>query len=358
MGRAARLFCWLSGIAIAALAFRYGLPLLAPFLLAWLLSFPIRRGAQFLERRLSLPRRVGACAVLLAVIVPLGGLIILLAEHLVLEAQQLLTVLGGGETIISALEKALDFFTRITAHLPSPSPLTQASDTLREQIDTAVAGVVQDTLNRVSAGISSALTGVARRFPSTLIFVTTFLIALFYCCTDDGCIASFLQDCIPRSFRPRLQQLGDRLREVGVRYVRAYFLLFVLTFVQLLAGFSLLGLSYVLVPALLISLLDILPVLGVGTILIPWGVISLLGGNGHLGTGLLILAAVMMVIRQWLEPKFLGSSLGLHPLATLIAIWVGLRLGGVGGMILAPAAAVVIKKMLPPASEGRKTIVS
>lgn len=348
VGRAARLFCLGAGILIVALLVRYALPCIVPFLLAWLLSFPIRRGARIMERRLHLSRRIAACLLLLALLLPLGALGVLLIEHTVTEAQQLLTNLGSGEKIISALEHSMQALESMAERIPLLSKLSQSpsSDGLRNQLDSAAADMITQTLSRWSAELPELLSSTVRRFPTTLVFVLTFLLALFYCCTDDGRIGSFVQDAIPPLWRPRWQELQRRTINVVARYLRAYLLLFVLTFMQLLIGLSVLGIRYVFLPALLISLLDILPVLGVGTVLLPWGILSLLGGNTALGTGLLILCAVMMLLRQLLEPRIIGDSIGLHPLATLIAIYAGLRLAGIWGMVAAPMVAVLLKSLL------------
>lgn len=301
-----------------------------------------------MERRLGLSRRVGACLLLLAVLFPLGGLCVLLTEHLIAEAQQMLISLGSGEQIISALEKAMQTVNSITDRIPLLSRLAQqpSLDALRPQLDNAAATMITETLTHWSAKLPEAISGIVRRFPSTLIFVLTFLITLFYCCTDDGRISQFLQDIVPALWRPRWQELQRRVAAVSAKYLRAYLLLFALTLCQLLIGFSILGLEYIFLPALLISLLDVLPVLGVGTFLIPWGILALLGGNTTLGTGLLILCAVMMLLRQLLEPRIIGGSIGLHPLATLLAIYAGLRLAGIWGMIVAPLVAVLIRSVI------------
>ena len=344
-GRAARLCCLFIGLALVALAVKYLLPCLIPFLLAWLLSFPVRRGAALLQEKLQIPRRLGASLLLLLLLLPLGTLAVMLVERLLLEAQQILVSLGSGQKILDALRQALDFFTRITSHIPALRNWLERneSEQLRQQIDATVANMLSEAISRYSAKIPEILGGWLRAFPSTLIFSITFLITLFYCCTDDGRISTFLQDIIPAVWRPHQQRLTRQLGQVGARWLRAYFLLFVLTFVQLFIGFSILRLPYVFLPALLISLFDLLPLLGVGTVLIPWGLLALLGGNTALGSGLLVLCAVVLLVRQLLEPKILGESLGLHPLLTLISVYAGLRLGGVWGMIAAPAVVVLVK---------------
>ncbi|MBQ8718498.1 MAG: sporulation integral membrane protein YtvI [Clostridia bacterium] len=346
-GRAARLICLLIGLFLVALIFRYLLPCLLPFLLAWLLSFPVRRGAAFLEKKLQLSRRVCACLLLLLLFLPLTALCVMLVERLLLEAQEILVSLGSGQRILDAMRQAVDFFSRITSHIPALHRWLASgeSESIRQQIDATVANMLSEAITRYSAKIPEILGGWLRAFPSTLIFLITFLIPLFYCCTDDGRISTFLQDVVPSVWRPHQQRLTQQLSRVGARWLRAYFLLFLLTFLQLFVGFSVLRLPYVFLPALLISLFDLLPLLGVGTVLIPWGLLSLFSGNTALGSGLLVLCGIVLLVRQLLEPKILGESLGLHPLLTLLSVYAGLRLGGVWGMIAAPAVAVVVRSM-------------
>ena len=119
-----------------------------------------------------------------------------------------------------------------------------------------------------------------------------------------------------------------------------------LTFCELFVGFSVLSVEYSFLLALVISTVDILPALGVGTVLIPWSVIELLTRDFKTGFGLLILWAVITVVRQIIEPKIVGGSLGLHPLVTLIGMYVGFRLFGIIGLLASPALAVAAKVIL------------
>ena len=119
-----------------------------------------------------------------------------------------------------------------------------------------------------------------------------------------------------------------------------------LTFAMLLIGFWVLRVEYAFLLAFLIALADLLPVIGVGTILIPWSIVMLLQRQFYLGFGLLILFFAISLVRQVAEPKVLGKSLGLHPLLTLFATYVGFVLFGIVGMILAPIVALFAKRLL------------
>ena len=145
-----------------------------------------------------------------------------------------------------------------------------------------------------------------------------------------------------------MPRIGDAMRDIFRRYIKAYGILLAMTFALLLVGFWTLRVEYAFLLAFLIALADLLPVIGVGTVLIPWGIVMLLQKQFYLGFGLLILYLVISLVRQVAEPKVLGKSLGLHPLLTLFATYVGFTLFGLLGMILAPVAALLAKRLLSP----------
>jgi predicted PurR-regulated permease PerM len=119
-----------------------------------------------------------------------------------------------------------------------------------------------------------------------------------------------------------------------------------LTFSVMLLGFVILGVRYSLLIAVTVAFLDVLPVLGVGTVLVPWSVWSFITGEVRLGVGLVILFVVNEIIRQFAEPKIIGRSFGLHPLVTLILIYVGYSLMGFFGLFLLPLAIIIINAVI------------
>jgi predicted PurR-regulated permease PerM len=100
-----------------------------------------------------------------------------------------------------------------------------------------------------------------------------------------------------------------------------------------------------LLLAALITLVDAFPVLGVGTVLMPWSLLRLIQGDPSTGFGLLALYGVIWLIRSVLEPKLIGKELGLDPLVTLLCIYGGLKLWGIGGMLLSPIAAMAVAQV-------------
>lgn len=346
---AAKLFCF--ALVIGACYFFFGtvVGILLPFVLAFLLAALIRPLAQFLENKLHFPKRLGAILMLLLILAVLSWALVAICGRLVSEVQRLLSWLASDPDALSRrIEAMTDFVTGITSHLPFLAHLKEreALTQLLTKIDAALAQMLSEMLTRLSGRIPEWVGGIVGRLPGMVIFFFTFLLSAFYCCADDGSIVRGILSVVPEGLRERFPQGRARLWRVAGRYLRAYLLLFLLTFVELLVGFAILRLPYVFLPALLIAVVDFLPVLGVGTVLVPWGVIELLRGNIGTGTGLLILYGIMLLLRQLEEPRIIGSSLGLHPLTTLFAVYVGLRLFGILGMLLAPPAALLIKSIL------------
>ena len=119
----------------------------------------------------------------------------------------------------------------------------------------------------------------------------------------------------------------------------------VLTFVALTLGFMVLRIPHAPLLGALIALVDALPMLGTGTVLVPWGILAMLQGDTALGFGLIAMYVFTALTRSVLEPRMLGRQLGLNPLITLAALYVGYQLWGILGMILAPVLTITAMEL-------------
>ena len=118
-----------------------------------------------------------------------------------------------------------------------------------------------------------------------------------------------------------------------------------ITVLTLLVGFFIVGVEYAGLLALLIGALDVLPVIGVGTVLVPWSIVAFITSDISLGVGLAVIFLTNAIVRQLLEPKIVGKSLGIHPVLTLVLIYAGYSFFGVWGMIaLPPIGSVLLNK--------------
>ena len=127
-----------------------------------------------------------------------------------------------------------------------------------------------------------------------------------------------------------------------------------MTAIQAVIGLYLLGFEFPFTIGVLVGLFDLLPILGPGAIFIPWSLWYILIGNFKLGILLLMLYAILVIVRQLIEPKILGASIGLHPLATLISVFAGLRLLGIKGIFIGPILLLIAKLIIQTKSKQRR----
>ena len=329
-------FC--AALLAAWLGLRLVLPLMYPFLLGALLALGAERAADFLERRLRLPRFLAAGLAVGALVAGLGGLLLLLAALAVSQLGGLCEALPSiAATVRSGLELLENRLLSLGAGLPGYRQAITGLFSDGEELITKVGRLV---LGRAGA--------ILTRLPGQTLSLGTALLSGFMICAKLPSIRTRLR---ARRADPRLETLQKalgKLKNTGKLYLCSQLKLMGVTFCLLFAGFSLLRVGYPLLIALLVTLVDALPVLGTGSVLIPWALVCFLEGSAARALGLLGLYATAALTRSVLEPKLVGSHLGLDPLVTLMAMYCGLRLWGLGGMLLLPmlAAAVFASPLL------------
>lgn len=131
--------------------------------------------------------------------------------------------------------------------------------------------------------------------------------------------------------------------------IRAYAIIMFITFCELAIGFTILNVigvmnnKYIYIIALATAIFDILPVAGSGGVLLPWAAVAFVMGDVGQGIGMLVIYAVITVVRQYLEPKIVGDSLGVNPIITLAGLYFGLKIFGFMGMFIVPIGLMILK---------------
>ena len=326
-----------AAVLLAWLGIRLVLPLMYPFLLGAALALGAEKGADFLENSFRLPRPLAAGAAVSALVAGLGLLLLLLAGLAVSQLNSLYAALPAiVGTVRSGLNMLEDRLLMLGDSLPG---YRQAVTELFSDGEELLAKASRLALGTVGA--------VLTRVPGHALGLGTALLSAFMLCAKLPRIRLWLHS---RTQAPRLEafQKGiGKLKAAGKLYLSSQLKLMGVTFCLLFAGFSILRISYPLLIALLVAFVDALPVLGTGSVLVPWALICFLGGSGARALGLLGLYATAALTRSVLEPKLVGSHLGLDPLVTLIAMYCGLRLWGLIGMLLLPMLAATVFSALP-----------
>lgn len=321
----------LSASAIAYIGIKYALPLLLPFLLAAGMAVAVRRPADFISKKCRLPRGLsrGALALILILAV-LGGAIFVLVR-LATEAWELFASLSEDGRLDGVADMLLDPFGKLFGD-------AEFTPELIERLSDAASGLLSEVLSRLASGLTAFVSSV----PRILLFIIVTAISAVYFAVDLEAIGAALLSVLPERAARGVRDFKQRFFGVIVRYARSYLLVMLLTFAIMIFGLTIMRRRYALLLAAVISLLDLLPVIGVGTVLIPWSVWMLMTGETGLAIGLAVLFAVNEIARQIAEPKIFGMNLGIHPLLTLVLMYVGYSLLGLFGLLLLPVVSVVI----------------
>lgn len=333
--------------AAAWLAARLLLPLFGPFLAGTLLALAAEPMTVFLHKRLHMPRSAAAGLSVVTAFGFLGLLLLLLFGFLVRELRELTGVLPQLEQAArSGIGLTQNWLMALTARTPQ---------SIRPLLENNVASFFSDGNTFLSRAVSWLL-GLAGNLlshlpDSALGLFTTVL---------SGCMISaklprirrFLLRRIPKQRLQAMVATAKRIRGALTSWFLAQGKLMGLTFVILLLGFVILRIPYALLWAAGICLVDTLPILGTGTVLLPWSLVLFLREDTARAVGILGIYLTVTLSRSILEPKLLGRHLGLDPLVTLMALYAGFKLWGIGGMLLSPILAATALQLVPEQDEN------
>ena len=218
-------------------------------------------------------------------------------------------------------------------------------------IITTLYDALMNNLSSILAKISSFLIGFAKNIPALLISIFAAVFTAFFLLKDNSSLKAFFLDFFGEKAISRFAGIKNSFLDVAFSYLKAQFIIGSIIFTVLFAGFFYLGINYSLLLAFFTAIIDAVPVLGTGVVLIPMSVFNFIMGNSTLGWGILILYGIALLTRQLCEPKIIGQKLGIHPLLTLFAIYSGLKLFGIVGLIAGPVGALFIKNLISKRKE-------
>ncbi|MBR2371226.1 MAG: sporulation integral membrane protein YtvI [Clostridia bacterium] len=337
------------GGTLAVLYFfgKYALGLFSPFLIGYGIAFMGVRLSEKIRRHFRIKRfgRTFAAVTVSAILAIIGFGAYASIHRLVYEGSRFINELSDEGTIEGFVNGAVEWGNRFIRGLPFSSAIMDGEQ-LSERIGGAISGLLQNAVERLGGKLTSFVGGIISGLPSLILFVTVTLISCYYFCFELDRVNAAIFKSLPRGIKKAVPDLRDRVSGVAMGYIKAYFTLYVITAASLTVGLMVLGVRYAFILAIIIATVDLLPVLGIGVIMIPWGVIALLRHDTFLGVGLLILFVLISITRQVLEPRILGKRLGIHPLITLITMYIGFKLFGIIGMISGPLVATVLSAVL------------
>lgn len=308
-----------------------------PFVIGLVIALAAAPLVRFLEHRVKLMRRftsmaiiVGALALIVLVIWLVLSNLVREGIHFIQDAPELLDSMGN------ELRSTMVKLQQLMKLLPDDvqQSILNGMDNLGNIISQSVSSLYSPTVEMAGS--------VARSIPSILVYTVVTLMSAYFFLADYDKLIDMAKKSMPDMFMKAMTFVRKKSGEIVGSYFLAQFRIMFVIAVVLAIGLTIAGVSYSGLVAVLIAILDFLPIFGTGTILIPWALIKLLNGAYGAAVFLIVLYGLTQLIRQLIQPKLIGDTMGMNPLLTLLFLYVGYRLGGFTGMILAVPIGMIL----------------
>lgn len=312
------------GFFITKVAFAY----LLPFVIGVLIAYAVQRPSRYLSNKFNIKKETSAAVLSVIVFIILSFLIFALCFYFSLQISRLAkNFLEYSGDINAVFESFYNNIDRLLKNIDSGF-----QPTVKKFSADAINGVIE----KVGLYLSNGITGIIKKLPNIVFSCLVTVVATCYISKDFDKIVLFVKGIISDKIYHRLIGIKTIFTECVSKFFIGYLWIFIITFLELSIGLLLIGVKNFFVLAIFISLLDTMPIIGTGTVLLPWAAISFLKNNFGIGVGLVVLYLIIVVVRNFIEPKIIGKQIGINPLFTLVFMFFGLRFAGVAGMIISP----------------------
>ncbi|MDF2538348.1 MAG: hypothetical protein K0S76_1369 [Herbinix sp.] len=300
-----------------------------PFVIGWIVAMIANPLVRFLEKKVKMLRKHSSAIIIVAVIASIVGLAYLLISLLIKEIVQLINDLPTiTNEVGEQLNKVSEQIRQLSLKLPSS--VQGIIDNLTGKVGEIVINFVNGIDPPTMSTAGNFARGIAEIF---LMLIVVILSAYFFTVSRDELVAG-LKKYMPASVTNVWHLIYDNFKTAFGGYFKAQFKIMLVLTVIMFVAFEILGVGYSFLLALGIAFLDLLPVFGTGAILWPWAIIEMVTGNYVRAIGLVVVYLICQILKQILQPKMVGDSIGISPLETLVFMFIGYRFYSVLGMIL------------------------
>ncbi|MBR6452644.1 MAG: sporulation integral membrane protein YtvI [Lachnospiraceae bacterium] len=308
-----------------------------PFVIAGIIAMIANPVVRFLEQKLKIVRKAGSVFVIIIVL----GLVVFVCYAVI---AKLITETIG---FFDNFPKAWSAISSAAASLRNDMVVLfkRMPDGVQVWLDGVGEKATEDVtrwISSLSEPLGSAAGKLATNLPLLIISVIMTILASYLFVAERDYLEKLIKRVVPKRILNRLDLVVSTMKSAVGGYFKAQFKIMIFVYAVLLVGLVILGVEYAFLIALLIAVLDFLPFFGTGAVMWPWALIALLQTDYKMAVGLMIIWGVSQLVRQLIQPKMVGDSIGMEPIPTLIFLYVGFRVGGAVGIILAVPVGMII----------------
>lgn len=308
-----------------------------PFIIGWIISLIAAPVVRFFEEKLKVRRKGASVIVIVAVLAAVILLVYAVGAKLVREGVNFVNELPAlWESVMEEFDQVGENLQGVYDRLPEDvqNTLDDLSDNMGEYFDGIVGSVGTPTFEAVG--------NVAKQLPDIFLGVIMCILSAYFFVADKSYMADAMKKYVPDALLYRYDLIRRSFRNVVGGYFKAQLKIECWVYILLAIGLLALHVRYAFLVALGIAFLDLLPVFGTGTVMIPWAVIEILGKDYKMAVGLLIVWCVGQLVRQMIQPKIVGDSMGMDAIPTLFLLFIGYKAAGVVGMILSVPIGIIV----------------
>ncbi len=311
-----------------------------PFVVGWVISCIANPLVQFLERKIKIKRKAGTVVVIVLVIALIIGVGYLAGYFIVKQLSGFIIELPDmWNNFAKDLEHVGNLINRFYIKLPKST--VDILNTVGDALTAAVGSVSGKVSNISIEGMGSVVENVA----NGIIAIIMAMLSAYFFIADREYLHQMYQKYLPDSVKSKMDLFNRSIVQAVGGYFKAQFFIEIWIYFLIWIGLWILGVDYAFIIAFGIAVLDFFPVFGSGAVFLPWAILKLIGGDYFMMIGMLVLWGLCQLVRQLIQPKIMGDSIGLAPIPTLVLLYIGYKVAGVLGMILAVPIGIILINM-------------
>jgi len=309
---------------------------IAPFLIAVIISSINEPAITFMENKMKCNRKLASLLSLALTVSVISVLIILCTVKVYYELLRLKDNLPYYIESISSTFS--DCYNRVSVFYNNlPDSISLSFERNLTQLMPGLRDIIAKASSSVIAGITS--------LPKLAVFVTVTLLSSYFISSDRKKIRDFVYSQFPAGFKKDFIGIKGETFSAIAKYFKAQLILACITFIQTTLGLIIIKADYAVIMGLAAGIADTIPLLGTGLIMLPWIALNIITGNMQMALGICAVYLFGIITRQIIEPKIVSTQTGLHPLATLVSMYLGMMLIGFPGIFIGPIFAIFVKSL-------------
>ncbi|WP_166245158.1 sporulation integral membrane protein YtvI [Paenibacillus turpanensis] len=326
-------------VYLIMLTFSFVYKIAAPILLAFLIYYMIEPTARFLNRR-GIKKSIASAIAILFFLLIIVGAFIAAGIIFINQIDKLQVMIPKyAETLQIELTRGLAYIQTQIEALP-PDMTADLTAKLQEYVSTLTSWG-----SKAATFVLGWLFAMLTSFSTFLVNLVIAVILAYFLSIEIDYWKKTASDKTPKTFKTAFTFLRENVLKGIFGYLKAQLKLITLTFIVIFAALLILRVDNAFSISLLSAIFDVLPLLGVSTVFVPWIIYLFVTGKVTLGIWLTVLLGIVILVRQIMEPKITGDTLGVSAFTMLSFMVISLSLFGVAGLILSPVLIILMKAL-------------